>query len=392
MHNLFQNHVQQRWFLIIFLLCAALVLANLVHWFLLRVLHRKEMSSLSPGWGLREHLSRPARTVFVLTCAAFILPLVPDLPGTVATILHQGIAMALVVSLGWLAVGFVYVLQSFLMRKYDTRTADNLRARRLVTQFQLARRLLIALIVVITIGGLLYTFHDPRIWEWGTGLVASAGLASLVLATAAKSTASNIFAGFQIALTEPIRIDDVVVVQNEWGRIEEITSAYVVIRLWDLRRLIVPLTWFIENSFQNWSRESAEVMGTSMLYVDYTVPVEPLRQELLRFVKENSNYNGKVCALQVTNLTEHTMEIRCLMSSNTSSALFDLRCQVREHMIEHIKANYPDAFPRTRITGPGEGEHEPTEASRFAAGDAAGNGVIRPEAGKGAKTNVDASR
>ncbi len=352
MHTLFQNHAQQRWFLIIFLLCAAFVLANLVHWFLLRVLHRKELSSLTPGWGLREHLSRPARTVFVLTCAAFLLPLVPHLPGTLETVLHQGISMALVVSLGWLAVGLVYVLQSFLMRKYDTHTTDNLRARRLVTQFQLARRLLIGLIVVFTIGGLLYTFHDPRIWEFGTGLVASAGLASLVLATAAKSTASNLFAGFQIALTEPIRIDDVVVVQGEWGRIEEITSAYVVVRLWDLRRLIVPLTWFIENSFQNWSRESAEIMGTSMLYVDYTVPVEPLRQELLGYVKSNPNYNGRVCALQVTNLTEHTMEIRCLMSSDTSSALFDLRCQVREHMIEHIRSHYPGAFPRTRISNP----------------------------------------
>lgn len=351
-----QAHFDQRWFLVIFLFCGAVLAANLLHWFVFRVLRRSEGVS-GPGWGIRRHLSRPSRTIFLLTCGLVVLPFVPRLSDSVEDVIRRGLLMALVVSIGWLAVGAVYVVQEFLLRKYDLSAPDNLRARRIHTQISLFRRLVIGLIVVVTIGALLWTFHDPRLWEYGTGLVASAGLASLVLATAAKSTASNVFAGLQIALTEPIRIDDVVVVQGEWGRIEEITSAYVVVRIWDLRRLIVPLTWFIENTFQNWSRESTEVMGTAMLYVDYSTPVEPLRAELERMVAGNPLWNGKVCALQVTDISDHAMELRCLVSADTAGALFDLRCEVREGMIAFVQRTVPEAFPRRRsaVVGPVEG-------------------------------------
>jgi small-conductance mechanosensitive channel len=161
-------------------------------------------------------------------------------------------------------------------------------------------------------------------------MLATAGLASLVLAVAAKSTASNLIAGMQIALTEPIRIDDVVVIQGDWGRIEEITSTYVVVRIWDERRLVVPLSYFIEQSFENWTRRTGDLLGTAFLYVDYSVPVGPLRAELLRIVQESLLWDKRVCGLQVTNLTDHSMELRCLVSSGGSSQLFDLRCLVRE--------------------------------------------------------------
>ena len=352
-----QTHFDQRWFLVIFLFCGAVVVANLLHWFLFRVLRRREEGGPVQGWGIGRHLSKPARTVFLLTCGLIALPFVPGLSDGAEDVIRRGLLMALVVSLGWLAIGAVYVLQEFLLRKYDLSASNNLRARRIHTQISLFRRLVIGLIVVVTIGALLWTFHDPRLWEYGTGLVASAGVASLVLATAAKSTASNVFAGLQIALTEPIRIEDVVVVQGEWGRIEEITSAYVVVRIWDLRRLIVPLTWFIENTFQNWSRESGEVMGTSMLYVDYSTPVEPLRAELTRIVAGSALWNGKACALQVTDITDYAMELRCLVSANDAGSLFDLRCQVREGMIAFVQRTSPEAFPRRRsaVVGVGDG-------------------------------------
>ena len=343
-----QVHLRHRWFLVVFFVCAAIVLSNAVHYILFRILRRKEASSIL-GWGLQRNLGRPARAIFLLTCLMAVLPSLPDLPFNLAPILHQSFIMAIIAAMGWFAVGLVYVLQEATLRRYDINAEDNIQARRVHTQFQLFRRMLIGFVVILTAGALLWSFDNPRIWHYGSGLLASAGVASLILATAAKSTAANILAGLQIAFTEPIRIDDVVVVQGEWGRIEEINSAYVVIKIWDLRRLIVPLSYFIENSFQNWSRESTDIMGTAFLYVDYTVPVEALRTQLDAIVHPHPDWDGKVCGLQVTNLSERTMELRCLMSSHTSSRNFDLRCDVREQMTAFIREHYPEAFPTTRF-------------------------------------------
>nr|WP_246408994.1 mechanosensitive ion channel domain-containing protein [Granulicella aggregans] len=342
--------IRHRWFLAIFLVCAAIVLSSVVHYVVFRLIRRKEAQTATLGWGLQQYLGRPARVIFLLTCLMAVLPTLPDLPFNLNPILRQGFIMAIVVALGWFAVGFVYVLQQVTLRRYDITAEDNIQARRVHTQLQLIRRLVIGFIVILTAGALLWSFDDPRIWHYGSGLLASAGVASLILATAAKSTAANILAGLQIAFTEPIRIDDVVVVQGEWGRIEEINSAYVVIKIWDLRRLIVPLSYFIENSFQNWSRESTDIMGTAFLHVDYSVPVEILRAQLDTIVHPHPLWDGKVCGLQVTNLTENSMELRCLMSSHNSSRNFDLRCDVREKMIAFIRDNYPDAFPKTRFS------------------------------------------
>jgi small-conductance mechanosensitive channel len=217
------------------------------------------------------------------------------------------------------------------------------------TQTRLLRRMAIIFLLVIDAGLVLSLFQNSAIWHYGAGLLASAGLASLVLATAAKSTASNLLAGIQIALTEPIRLDDVVIVQGEWGRIEDITTTYVVVKIWDYRRLVVPLSYFIENPIENWTRQTADLMGTSFLYVDYSVPVKALREAYFRILGEQPLWDGKIKALQVTNISEHTIEIRCLMSAKNSSDQFDLRCIVREAMLEFVQENYPDAFPRTRF-------------------------------------------
>jgi small-conductance mechanosensitive channel len=341
-------HFQHAWFSAIFFFCAALVLANVVHYVIFRVLKRKENQRLGAGLGLQRYLGSPARAVFLLTCVLLVLPFLP-VPDNIEKLLRHGFIMVMVVALGWFVVGCIYVLQAIMLRKYDLTAANNIRARRIHTQFQVFRRMLITFVIVIDIGALLWTFNDPRIWHYGSGLLASAGIATLVLATAAKSTASNFLAGLQIALTEPIRIDDVVVVDGEWGKIEEITSAYVVLKIWDLRRLIIPLSYFIENSFANWTRESADILGTAFLYVDYSIPVDALREQLNVIVQTAPQWDKKVCGLQVTNLSEHTMEIRCLVSSPDSSSSFDLRCLIREKMTAWIQQNYPSAFPTTRF-------------------------------------------
>ncbi|MDR3727370.1 MAG: mechanosensitive ion channel [Terracidiphilus sp.] len=322
---------------------------NGVHYLLFRLLRKDQTTVRRRTLGLRRYLALPARAVFLAIGLLIILPVVPKIPAILRSQIEQLTGSLLVLFMGWLAIGGVYVFQALTLSKFDTTVADNLRARRVHTQMLFFRRILIVIVVLLDAGAFLWSLHDESLWKYGTGLLASAGLASLILAVAAKSTASNFIAGLQIALSEPIRIDDVVVIQGEWGRIEEITSTYVVVKIWDLRRLVVPLTYFIEQPFQNWTRRTGDIMGTAFLYVDYSVPVEPLREELSRIVEQSPLWDGHVCGLQVTNLTERTMELRCLVSSGGSAENFDLRCLVREKMIEFLKTNYPQALPTLRM-------------------------------------------
>ena len=292
---------------------------------------------------------RPAQALIILTGFGIILPLLHFPPHTL-DVLQKGLAVIWFLALGWLLVALVYCMEDFLLLRYDVSVANNVRARRARTQMQLMRRMVITLLVMVDAGLVLSVFRDSQIWHYGAGLLASAGLASLVLATAAKTSASNFLAGLQIALTEPIRLDDVVIVEGEWGRIEEITTTYVIVAIWDQRRLVVPLTYFIETPFQNWTRDTSDLLGTSFLYVDYSIPVQALRDELTRVLENEPQWDKRVNVLQVTNLSEHTMEIRCLLSAADSSQQFNLRCIVREKMIKFIQMNYPDAFPRTRFS------------------------------------------
>ena len=359
MHPFFSlNHGGHKWIFAIFLLCAAIVLGNVVHWVAFTIIKRQRKQSVAKRiripLNINEHLNRPARWVFLAICFIATLPWIP-LQAALATEVHVGLRIVLVMLLGWFAVGCVYVVQDALNRRFDMNAENNMRARRVHTQTQFLRRIVITFIIIVDFGCLLWTFPDPQLWHYGSGLLASAGLASLVLATAAKSTVANLLAGLQIAFTEPIRIDDVVIVEGEWGRVEEITTSYVVICIWDLRRLIVPLSYFIENPFQNWTRERAELLGTAFLYTDYSVPVPAIREHFAKVLAESPLWDSKVCATQVTNCSEHTMEIRCLLSARNASEQFDLRCIVREEMIAFIQQNYPEAFPRTRFSNASEG-------------------------------------
>ena len=339
-------------------LCVAIVVAFSLHYAAFRIVARirKTQPRQQPRLlAALQRLNQPARVIVVLTGIALVLPWL-RIPHEYSGIVFKTLAVLWFATLGWLMVSSVYMAEDLLVARYDMNVADNLRARRVRTQMQLMRRMAIIFLIVIDIGLILSVFRDSSIWHYGAGLLASAGLASLVLATAAKSTAENLLAGLQIALTEPIRLDDVVIVEGEWGKIEEITTTYVVVKIWDLRRLVVPLTYFIEKPFQNWTRQSSNLLGTAFLYVDYSVPVEALRQEFTRVLENAKQWDKSVNALQVTDICQGTMQIRCLASSANAGDLFDLRCIIREEMIGFIQKNFPDAFPRTRFSATGDGD------------------------------------
>lgn len=215
--------------------------------------------------------------------------------------------------------------------------------------------------IILFIGIALALMSFPAVRTIGTSLLASAGVAGLVVGFAARPALGNLIAGLQIALTQPIRLDDVVIVDGEWGRIEEIGGTFVVIRIWDQRRLVVPLQWFIEHPFQNWTRTSAEIIGTVFVWADYRLPLAPLRAELERLCKEAPEWDHRVCILQVTETTERAMQLRALVSSSDSGLNWDLRCKVREGLIEFIQQRYPDCLPQARVTleGPVAQQRQP---------------------------------
>jgi small-conductance mechanosensitive channel len=338
-------------FLSVSALCVAIVLGLSLHYFAFQILSRirKTQPKQQPKLlAALQRLNQPARWIVILTGIAFALPWL-HIPPEWKSIVFKSLAVTWFASLGWLMISSVYMFEDLLIARYDITVSDNLRARRVRTQMQLLRRMVIILLLVIDAGLILSVFRDSAIWHYGAGLLASAGLATLVLATAAKSTAENLLAGLQIALTEPIRLDDVVIVETQWGKIEEITTTYVVVKIWDQRRLIVPLTYFIEKPFENWTRKESALLGTAFLYVDYSIPVEALRQEFTRILESSPLWDHQVNALQVTDWCQSTLEIRCLGSARNASDLFDLRCIIREQMIDFIQRNYPEAFPRTRF-------------------------------------------
>lgn len=255
--------------------------------------------------------------------------------------------ISLTICIALILIRIIKVFEDHFYHKYDLSKEDNLKERKIRTQMQFIRKFVVSLIVLITIALVLLSFESMR--KIGTGLLTGVGVGGIIIGFAAQKSLGNLLAGFQIAFTQPIRIDDVVIVEGEWGRVEEITLTYVVINIWDQRRLILPITYFIEKPFQNWTRVSAQLLGTVFLYLDYTIPIPPLREELTRLLTAHPFWDKRVNVVQVTDNKEQTLEIRFLMSARNSSQAFDLRCHVREEMIAFIKANYPDSLPKTRL-------------------------------------------
>jgi small-conductance mechanosensitive channel len=288
---------------------------------------------------------RPARLLLTLAALFLALPALPLAPSLIGVAQH-GVGLGLIAGVAWLSVALIGVLDDLALERYRIDVGDNLRARQRRTQIQIVRRVAVVVVTVVTASIMLMTF--PAIRRLGTSLLASAGIAGIVVGLAARPTLSSLIAGVQVALTEPIRIDDVVIVEGEWGWIEEIGITYVVVRIWDLRRLVVPLSYFIEHPFENWTRKTADLLGTVFVYADYGVPVEEVRKEFHRILESSGLWDGKVWNLQVTNATERTVEMRALMSAPDSSRAWDLRCLVREQLIACLQTRFPESLPRVR--------------------------------------------
>jgi small-conductance mechanosensitive channel len=292
-----------------------------------------------------DHYKKASRFFFPLLVISLLMPLV-TLPPTGKEALRRVVELSLLISFAWMLIQTVRVVEDYVRAQFAINKSDNIRERRILTQLQFVRRIVIMTIGFFTVALVLMSFATVR--KIGAGLLTSAGIASVIVGFAAQKSIANLLAGLQLAFSQPLRIDDVLIVEGEYGRVEEITFTYVVLGLWDQRRLIVPLNYFIEKPFQNWTRASSQLLGTVLIYADYSMPVEAVRAELKRLVEPHPLWDKRVCVLHVTDAKERTIELRALLSAADSGALFDLRADVREGLVRFIQQNYPDSLPKTR--------------------------------------------
>jgi len=288
----------------------------------------------------------PRRLLLPSVCILFVYPLL-RLSENALNILSYALKLWIIACVGWLLIRVVHAVREILLSNYDFEAKDNLQARRIYTQTRVIENIVTTIIVLFTISFMLMSY--PAVRQIGVSIIASAGIAGVVLGFAAQKTLGNFISGIQLAFTQPIRLDDVVIVEGEWGWIEEITLTYVVVKIWDLRRLVVPISYFVDQPFQNWTRISADILGSVFIYADYTVPVKPIREELSRILKESPYWDKKVDVLQVTNATEKTVELRALMSAADSPTAWNLRCEVREKLLEFLQREFPQCLPRVRL-------------------------------------------
>ena len=336
------------------MLCGSLIAAYVLMYLLQHVLKRFQ-------FGLPHAIMRRIREpVLLLAPVATVLVALPlahftAVPGQFVD--HSAL-LVMIATLGWLCIRLFDAWRDTLVQRHRIDVADNLRARRVITQVAILRRIALALVLIATGSSMLMTF--PQVRSIGATLFASAGAAGLLLGLAARPVFTNILAGLQVALTEPIRIDDVVVVEGQWGWIEEIRSTYVVVRVWDLRRLVLPLAYFIENPFENWTRHTADLLATVTLYVDYSAPVQELRDYCHKVVQGSGLWDGKAWAFQVTDAGPQTLQLRALMGVHNSGDSWDIRCLVREKLIDYLQRNHPDCLPKSRVLlQPGEQQGAP---------------------------------
>lgn len=334
------------WVLSLVLIAAALTVAQLVYGGAVRLIRLRLRAKESFWRPLLLRTRGPARMALGIIAVSWAVRVAP-LPKQEASLVQHGLLIMFIVLLGWTLMTALDIASALYLRRYRIDIADNLLARKHQTQVRILRQALATLIVLVTAAFALMTI--PGVRQLGVSLLAAGGAAGIIVGLALQPLLSNLLAGIQIALTQPIRIDDAVIVEGEWGNVEEITSTYVVIRVWDLRRLIVPLKYFLEKPFQNWTRNSADLLGVVMLYVDYSVQVEAIRGKLTKILDASSLWDRKVSAVQVTDLRERTVEVRILASAASAGAAFDLRCIIREQMIAWLRDHHPTALPVDRL-------------------------------------------
>ncbi len=297
---------------------------------------------------LTRHLFSPLKFFLVLALLRILFELVKvTLPEVFVRFGSNLFTVLFIAATAWIIIGIVRAGEDMLLRHHDLGSQDNLRARKMYTQMMVFGRLASIAIGILAFSLILLNFEQFR--RIGTGMLASVGVAGIIIGLAAQRTVGTLLAGVQLAISQPIRLDDVLVVEGEWGRVEEITFTYVVVRIWDSRRLVLPTTYFLEKPFQNWTRVSSDLLGTVYLYLDYGVPLEELRKKLYELLKASPHWDGRAWALQVTNCSDKAMEVRALMSAKDSGSAWELRCVIREKLLEYLRSNYPDSLPRIRL-------------------------------------------
>ncbi len=290
-------------------------------------------------------LSRPLNWFLPLILLNFGLKIMTLSP-EVFRFWNKTFEILLIIAFATILINIFRILEEYLLYKHDITRSDNLRARKVRTQLIFVRKVIISIIVVVTVSIILLSF--PNLRKIGAGLLTGVGISSVIIGFAAQQSLSNFLAGLQIAFTQPIRIDDAVIVEGEWGKIEEITLTYVVVQIWDQRRLILPIKYFIEKPFQNWTRTSSEILGTVFVYADYSIPIDRIREELTRILESNPLWDGRVNVLHTTDLKDRTLELRALMSARNSGDAWELRCYVREHLVKFINLHLSEHLPRIR--------------------------------------------
>jgi small-conductance mechanosensitive channel len=333
------------WAVSFVLLVSAVAVAWLLHAAILVVARRILRGRRPYLLSILNATKNPARLGLLLLALAVTLPTTPLEPET-RTILARCLLLATIFLFGWIATAALEIAATIYLRKFRLDVEDNLLARKHITQIRVLVRVLDTVLILITLGFALMTFDAVR--QYGVSLFASAGVAGIVAGLAARPVLSNLFAGVQLAVTQPIRIEDAVTVENEYGWVEEITSTYVVIRLWDLRRLIVPLTYFIEKPFYNWTRHAANYIGSVLLYLDYGAPIDRIRQKATELLAQSKLASGKVTSVQVTNTRPESIEVRILISADTAANASNLCAELREALIAFLQREHPEALPRQR--------------------------------------------
>jgi small-conductance mechanosensitive channel len=321
---------------------AALLVGWLIGVLVRSVARRKYRRTLTD---LNEHCHKPLMTVLVVAADYIVLY---DIEDRVVAGIRHALLLVLIGAVAWLVVRFLFVIEDVALQRLRVDVPDNRRVRKLRTQVALVRRLTAAAVTIIALASMFMTFTQLR--TLGASLLASAGLVGIIGGLAAQTTLTNVFAGMQLAVTDSLRFDDVVVVEDEWGRIEEMTLTYVVVRLWDERRLVLPTTYFTKNPFQNWSRHETRVLGSVLLHVDYRTPVEELRAETQRLVAASPLWDQRDWVLQVVDSTPSTMVVRVLASAADAPSSWDLRCELREKLIDYLKVNHPECLPDVRLS------------------------------------------
>jgi small-conductance mechanosensitive channel len=342
-------HIPSEWVWLesVAVVSAAVLVALVAHWLTMRIAgHAQRRTSAKTDGLVLARVRRPLRAVFVAVSVAFVARILP-MDDDIDDLWKQALGFLIPALLGWLAVAALRAFQDVIEIRADITVEDNLRARRRRTRAAILGR--IGTFFIIFISVCLMLLSVPGIRSIGVTLMASAGIAGLVVGAAAQPALKNLIAGVQMAFTEPIRIDDVLIVDGEWGRVEQINLTFVVIKIWDERRLVVPVSKFLEQSFQNWTRETSQLMGSVFWYVDPSTDVPRLREKLAEVVTSNPRWDRRFFNLQVTDVKADCIELRGLMTAKDAAIAFDLRCDVREAMLAYIRDEMPEAMPRGRL-------------------------------------------